>query len=196
MTTQEIQNWAFMQSRLSPQEQQARAERLEQEQEARRAAIRTDMPGELAGCGAPEHFRHARLDNCPDLPAALVQAARQWAQNPTGFLYLYGRQPGAGKTTVAVAVLAHALGHGPAWPAEARFVDERGYLDQLRRAFDGDGYPPDDDSSAAQPESAKLLVFDDLGATRLTDWGKGEVAGLLENRHAADLPTIITSNLV
>ena len=32
-------------------------------------------------------------------------------------------------------------------------------------------------------------------AARQTDWTRGEIATLLEARHAADLPTIITSNL-
>jgi hypothetical protein len=48
---------------------------------------------------------------------------------------------------------------------------------------------------AHHPLRARLLILDDLGSTRLTDWGRGEVANLIEKRHADDLTTVITSNI-
>jgi hypothetical protein len=39
-----------------------------------------------------------------------------------------------------------------------------------------------------------LLVLDDLGAERPSDWARDAIAALVQYRHARDLPTIVTSN--
>ena len=46
-----------------------------------------------------------------------------------------------------------------------------------------------------EPPHTDLEIVRPEAACRMTDWAKGEIAGLLEARHAADLPTIVTSNL-
>ena len=42
---------------------------------------------------------------------------------------------------------------------------------------------------------AKLVIFDDLGAERMTGWAVEQVASIIDARSFAGLPTIVTSNL-
>ncbi|MFB3892044.1 MAG: ATP-binding protein [Phycisphaerae bacterium] len=172
---------------------QAQADSERAARERALAAVRADLPGALARCGVPEHWQAATLDNCPDLPAKLVEAARKWAAAPEGMVYLFG-PPGAGKSWLAVAMLRAVLESGRLSPADCLYVGERSYLDRLRATFNGAHVSPRL-LPANHPCRVALLLFDDLGASRLTDWGKGEIAGLIEGRHADGLPTICTSNL-
>jgi DNA replication protein DnaC len=175
--------------------------RQEAQDAARRArqaeleSVRADLPSALAGCGVPEHWRHASLDCCPDLPPALIDLARRWAESPFGIIYLHG-PPGAGKTYLAVAMLAHALAAGLVEPAACRYVGERDFLDELKASFDSGTAPVSSRSlPPSHPRRAGLLLYDDMGAARQTDWTRGEIADLIAARHAADLPTIVTANV-
>jgi hypothetical protein len=112
-----------------------------------------------------------------------------------GIVYLSGPS-GSGKTYLAAAILAEVLAAGLYPPQAVRFIGERTYLDDLKASFNqGD---PELRPRLLPPNHIQrlpLLFFDDLATSRLTDWAKGEIAGLIEGRHAEDLATVITSNL-
>jgi len=164
----------------------------EQARQAAIAEVRANPAAALAGCDVPSRWLRADIEHLPDLPAALVARARAWAAAPAGIVYLAG-PPGSGKTTLAVAVLRAVLERGVFLPARCRFIGEQRYLDGLKAAFDSE-LPPSR-LLADGPARARLLVLDDLASTALSDWGKGQIAALVERRHADNLPTIITSNL-
>jgi len=186
------------------QEQEARQKELAEAQERQRAeqreaalaAVRADLPAALARCGVPLHWQTASFDGCIDLPDELVRAARAWAGEPRGMVLFFGA-PGSGKTYLGTSMLRAMLEGGlymeltpsGAFDLRCRYACERDFLAALRADFDGGR------SYARDVQDMPLLVFDDLGSSRLTDWGRGEVAGLLEDRHAHELPTVITSNL-
>jgi len=175
---------------------QEEARRLaERARQAALAAVRANLPAVLAACGVAQHWLGATLDDCPDLPPDLVAQAGQWCENPCGAVLLFG-PPGAGKSYLAVGMLRHVLEIGELRPRECLYLTERAFLDGLKATFaEGGGERPARMLPATHPKRVELLLLDDLGASRLTDWGKGEIAGLIEARHAADLPTIITSNI-
>ena len=154
-----------------------------------REALLADVPGALATCGVPAHWRGASFATCADLPKELVDAARRWAEGPAGTLYLFGA-PGCGKTTLAVAILREILERDTLAARECRFTSERGFLDSVKSTFDGGG-----PGRSMVEMSCELLILDDLAASRLSDWGRAEMAGLIEARHGAELPTVITSNV-
>jgi len=168
-------------------------EQAEAARQAERARIAGDMPAILGERGVPLKWRGARLDQCPDLPNPLVDAARLWAHQPEGIVLITG-PVGSGKTYLAVAMLAAVMDAYSIPAAHCRYVGERVYLDGLKAGFGRDDeaprYAPPDD-----PRRAAVLVLDDIGSAYLTDWGRSEVAGLIEVRHGGGLATILTSNL-
>jgi hypothetical protein len=159
------------------------------------AAVRANLPAAIESCGVPPLWRGAAFDSCPDVPAPLQKAVAEWADRPAGMLYLFG-PPGAGKTWLAVAALRQVLAAGILPPSACRFISERDFLAAIKATFGNSNAPTSPRSMPMNhPYRVALLLFDDLGASRLTEWALGEIAGLIEYRHANALPTIITANL-
>ncbi len=73
------------------------------------------------------------------------------------------------------------------YPAWANVVE---LLDQAKAAMS----VGDPDSPIRALYDSSLLVLDDLGAERPTDWALDAIAALVQHRHSAGLPNIITSN--
>jgi len=83
----------------------------------------------------------------------------------------------------------------------AIFVNVPDFLAALKETFeftaDGKRYETTRDTYAARFETyalAGLLVLDDFGAEYRTHWAQAELYRLLERRHEARRPTIVTSN--
>lgn len=180
--------------RIAKQEEHRRerkaAEREQQEQARhdRVAEMRANMPAALASCGVPQRWAEASFGNCPDLPATLLAQAQEWASNSEGSLYLWGAV-GAAKTWVAAAVLRDVLYQERFSPREVLFVTERGFLEGLKSEFGNR-----EQGRQAAFGSVPLLVYDDLGSTRVTSWAQGEITGLVQDRHGGKLATVYTSN--
>jgi DNA replication protein DnaC len=111
-----------------------------------------------------------------------------FAESPTAWLLLLGPH-GSGKTHLAAAIANYrrAAGESPA------FVKVPALLDELRRNFssDGDGAHRMLDELRAAP----LLVLDDLDAQTAIGWVRDRLFQILDHRHTARLPTVITSAL-
>lgn len=124
----------------------------------------------------PLRYRHARVDQ---LEGDAAEAA-SWDGRSN--VLLVGNI-GAGKTHAAVALarLAHDQGR------EVLFRSAVGLLDELRP----DG-PPD---AFKRSCTVDVLVLDDLGSERRTDWTADRVSAVLVARYDDCRPTIVTSNL-
>jgi DNA replication protein DnaC len=57
------------------------------------------------------------------------------------------------------------------------------------------GYGEGDDSPLYEARRASILLLDDLGVERVTDWVREQIDLLIDGRYSACLPTIMTSNL-
>ncbi len=154
--------------------------------------------------GVPERYQHCELDNFETQPpgrapsAALFQAlgkARSFVENYT----LRGRRAGlifmgscgTGKTHLAVGILRLLIQD---YAVEGRFVDHRELLKSIQATFD----PLNPLSEAALLEpllQTELLVMDDLGVGRSTEWAQETLHYLLNHRYAHNLTTLITTNL-
>ena len=182
-------------SRKRQQAEEAAQKRREAERERREAElaeIRLDLSWVLEERGVPRRLSWARLALLPDLPTGLVNRLRDLAAEPEGMVTFSG-PPGSGKTAAAVAVLAAILHDGLYRPEQVWFTSEAAYLAGLRATFDDDrgrGLP-----AGGDVRGAAVLVLDDLAATRLTEWGRAEIAELIAYRHAEYLPTLVTTNL-
>lgn len=124
----------------------------------------------------PKRYQHARLE---DLAGDLAKAG-EW--DGTGNVLLLGNV-GAGKTHAAVAL---ARGFHDAG-GEVLFRPSVRLLDDLRPDGPADAYH--------RACTVDLLVLDDLGAERQTDWTADRISAVLVARYDDCLPTIVTSNL-
>lgn len=157
----------------------------------------------LAVAGVPERFRQSSFDNfrCrlpgdPNdyhtLTGAMMELRKFADEYPLAGsrgVLLQG-PPGVGKTHLAVAALRRLAERG----FQATFFDYQTLLQKIR-----DGYRP---SSAADNRDAyraaldaEVLLFDDLGAHRATDWVFDTVTAIINHRYNEDKPIIVTTNL-
>ncbi len=150
----------------------------------------------------PANYERAALDNFilpQDNPTArnglgiaLRQAtgfARDFpAVTPPGLL-LVG-EPGTGKTHLAVGVMKALLDKGH----ECVFFDYQNLLDRIRSSYDASSGTTDREAYSIALD-ADVLVLDDLGAHRVTEWVEDTVTSIITYRCNHRKPLIATTNL-
>lgn len=151
----------------------AEEQALLDEQSAKAAAARWNA-------AIPLRFRPAMLATV-DQPEPTLGEMVAYAQDPRGNVLLLG-PTGVGKTYAAVAMSrpTHVAGR------TVRFSPVGEMLDALRP--DGGGRIED----YTQPD---LLIMDDLGAERPTEWTGERLYLVVNRRWLEERPTIVTSNL-
>ncbi|MCP5117689.1 MAG: ATP-binding protein, partial [bacterium] len=104
-----------------------------------------------------------------------------------GLLFVGG--PGSGKTHLAAAVLRELTKRG----FQAVFFLYQQLLEKIRS-----GYDPNSGSSAREAYQAALdaevLLLDDLGAHRATDWVEDTITSIITHRCNHRMPVIATTN--
>lgn len=172
-------------------------ERCECNQTARPAQL-------LEAARIPSHFERASFDNfrLPErqhnpvandaLSKAMLDAkvfAREFPATDKRGLLLMGLS-GVGKTHLAVAVLRVLLERG----FEGVFMDYHALLEQIRSGFD-----PASGAAAREAYQTALdtevVLLDDLGAHRVTDFVEDTVTAIINHRYNAKKATLITTNL-
>ena len=142
----------------------------------------------LARCGlAPE----ATMTGWVDVPE-LTEARRALDALVAGerWIVVLRGGTGRGKTRLARVAGVRWLDERGTWPAFANVPD---LLDRLRDCFERDATS----TLSALLErytSAALLILDDLGAERGTEWAREQLYKLIDARSRAELPLIVTSN--
>jgi DNA replication protein DnaC len=150
----------------------------------------------------PVNYQQASLDNFivpQDNPVArqglgtvLMQVrsfVREYPATDRPGLLLIG-EPGTGKTHLAVAAMRALLEKGH----EGVFFDYQNLLDRIRSGYDATSGASD---RAAYREAleAPVLLLDDLGAHRVTEWVEDTVTSIITNRCNNRKTLIATSNL-
>lgn len=165
-----------------------------------READRATMLEDRAGI--PPLYRRASLDNFrlpTDNPPAnralagvlltIKNFAREFPGDRKPGLLLIG-EPGTGKTHLAVAALRILIARG----FEGIFFDYQGLLEKIRSGYD-------QTSGASHREAyrtaldAEVLLLDDLGAHRVTEWVEDTVTAIITERCNHRRPLIATTNL-
>jgi DNA replication protein DnaC len=139
-----------------------------------------------------ERFDVRQLHLAPDDRKRMENAYRQalaFAETPDGWLLLMGPH-GAGKTHLAASIANYRRARGDT----PTFIVVPDLLDYLRRGFASD---EGRSASAAFDEMklAPLLILDDLDTQTGIAWVRDRLFQLLNYRHTARLPTVITTAL-
>ncbi len=152
----------------------------------------------------PKKFRHCRLDNFTVHEgygknkklnhhlSGSCQLAKTFVRkypNLSKGLFFMGNC-GAGKTHLAVAIISElTLCKG----IPCLFYDFRDLLKDIRFSYDPNS--PISEFSVLEPVITKeILVLDDLGAWKISDWVRDIVNYIINKRYNDSLITIITSN--
>lgn len=109
------------------------------------------------------------------------------AQRP-GLLFI--GDPGVGKTHLAVAVLKALIDRG----FEGVFFDYQNLLDSIRSSY-SEAAGASDREAYRTVLDTDVVLLDDLGSHRVTDWVEDTVTSILTWRCNHRKPTIVTTNL-
>ncbi len=110
------------------------------------------------------------------------------AVTPPGLL-LVG-EPGTGKTHLAVGVMKALIEKGH----ECVFFDYQNLPDRIRASYDASSGTTDREAYSTALD-ADVLVLDDLGAHRVTEWVEDTVTSIITYRCNHRKPLIATTNL-
>jgi DNA replication protein DnaC len=152
--------------------------------------------------GIPPNYKSASLDNFrvpQDNPAAraglgtvLMQVrafVREFPAEGRPGLLLIG-DPGTGKTHLAVAAFRVLMEKGH----EGVFFDYQNLLERIRWSFDSASGASDREAYRSALDT-EILLLDDLGSHRVTDWVEDTVTSIITYRCNHRKPLIATTNL-
>jgi DNA replication protein DnaC len=150
----------------------------------------------------PPLYRNASVDNFvlpKDNPVANRELAqvlvtvrafvREFPNEKRPGLLLIG-EPGTGKTHLAVAALRALIQRG----FEGQFCDYQNLLDRIRSGYDPASNSSDKEAYRSAMD-AEVLLLDDLGAHRVTDWVEDTVTSIVTYRCNNRKPLLATTNL-
>jgi DNA replication protein DnaC len=151
----------------------------------------------------PPLYQNASLENFvvpgPDNPIArrdltnvLLQVknyVREFPNESRPGLLLIG-DPGTGKTHLAVAALRKIIEKG----FECLFCDYQNLLDRIRSGYDASSNSADKEAYRVALDT-EVLLLDDIGAHRVTDWVEDTVTSIVTQRCNNRKALIATTNL-
>ena len=154
----------------------------------------------LHALGIPAGHRHCTLGNfeprTPALSAAYDRAlayCRRFADEAAradGLGLLFWGPTRSGKTHLAVAILAElAANHG----VRGRLSTFAALLDEITHSYDKASMTSESGALGAVL-GADVLVLDDLGARKMTDWAADTLFTIVNGRYMARRPTLFTTS--
>lgn len=122
-------------------------------------------------------------------------------------LFLYGNT-GSGKTLYAAAIMLEVTKRGIIYPdiprVQIAFITSLDLLEKIRASFNTPKSPQDEEDQEEELKTTKeimdyyssvdLLVLDDFGSEKPTEWALSILQIIINARYGEMLPTIITSN--
>lgn len=121
--------------------------------------------------------------------AEALAASAAYAAEPSGWLYLHGGY-GVGKTHLLAAMAWSLVDRGVA----AFYVVVPDLLVKLQATFN-DGSDETFAERFKRIKDADVLLLDDLGAEKSTEWAQAQMFDLINSRYLAEKPLVVASNL-
>jgi DNA replication protein DnaC len=150
----------------------------------------------LGAARIPRRYEHCTFEEFEDQTpqqAAAKRIAVEWVERWYPEIdqgLLFKGDPGTGKTHLAVAIARELI---VSKGARVLFYEQREMLKALQQTFDERSTRSE--SEVLRPIlDAEVLVLDDLGAGRLTEWVRDVMHDIIAHRYNARLPLIITTN--
>jgi DNA replication protein DnaC len=168
-------------------------------QDLRMAAHKAEQAAEEADRKRP--YRHRSPDELHEMlaeigiPARFRTATVKKLEQTTESLYLTGPR-GTGKTYMAAAIIREiVMDKTPSHSLSGlQWISAPDLLLEIRATF-RDGSERSEKGIIAQYSDCHLLVLDDLGAEKTTDWSLQTLYTIIDRRYREERQTIITSNL-
>ena len=111
-------------------------------------------------------------------------------------LYIWGKSTGCGKTSWACKIMSHyfrKIAFSTGLENEGLYIFLPTFLEDLRENYDSKD--PDFEQVLSMVKECKLLIIDDIGAEKVTEWVAERMVSLIHSRYSNGLSTIYTSNL-
>jgi len=111
-------------------------------------------------------------------------------------LYIWGKSTGCGKTSWACKIMGYyfrKIAFISGLENEGLYIYLPVFLNDLRNSFDGK--TPEFEAELEMVNKCKLLIIDDIGSEKLTEWVRERIVSIIHTRVSNGLSTIYTSNL-
>ena len=111
-------------------------------------------------------------------------------------LYIWSANTGCGKTSWACKIMSHyfrKIAFSSGLENEGLFIYLPTFLDELRNSYSKS--TPEFEEELDMVNTCKLLIIDDIGAEKPSEWVRERIVSIINTRSANGLSTIYTSNL-
>lgn len=180
-----VEEWSKLLERekdLTENVKRLREELEREEAEARKLLEESDL-GRRFRERTFENFDKERFPRAYEIARAYAGTFEEFAESGKGLLFT--GTPGTGKTHLAAAIANHVI---TTLGTPVKFGGFINILDSVKRSFDTD------EDVVARISEAPLLVIDDLGKEKQTEWSNSILYQVINQRYEDFLPVIITTN--
>lgn len=111
-------------------------------------------------------------------------------------LYIWSSNTGNGKTSWACKIMGYyfrKIAFSSGLENEGLYIYLPTFLDDLRNSYNTSS--PEFEEELEMVKGCRLLIIDDIGAERVTEWVRERIVSIINTRASNGLCTIYTSNL-
>lgn len=132
------------------------------------------------------------ISNLKGIVESFVYDFCRWKDEGVG-LYIYSEAKGSGKTMIANAICGSICAK---YNMAARIAKVEDFIADVKKSYDKQSNDEFPRVKVRKYYDSELLVLDDLGVSKITDWEKRILHDLINERYKANKLCIVTSNYI